>query len=81
MSANTVHIYTTADAVLDLPETEILDPKAGITSTGRPFRKVAVPEDEHNLQLKQYISQLESALDEQEFKVEVQFGNIIPMQQ
>lgn len=79
--AKLIHLYTTADTWLDLPETQVLESKAGVTTSGRALRKVAVPEEEHNVQVKTYVSKLESALTEHEWKCEIQFGNIIPLQE
>jgi len=74
--AKLVPIYTTASYVLDLPSTEVLNSHAGTTATGRRIRMVGVLADEVARQTAQYISNLETALNEYDWKIELQFGNV-----
>jgi hypothetical protein len=74
--AKLVPIYTTASYVLDLPNTEVLVSQAGSTATGRRVRMVGVLADEVARQTAQYVSNLETALNEHEWKCELQFGNV-----
>ena len=74
--AKLMPIYTTASYVLDLPSTEVLNSHAGATATGRRIRMVGVRADEVARQTAQYVSNLETALNEHEWKVELQFGNV-----
>jgi len=74
--AKFVPIYTTASYVLDLPNTEVLNAHAGTTASGRRVRQVGARADEAARQIAQYISNLESALNEHEWKIELQFGNV-----
>ena len=71
-----VPIYTTASYVLDLPNTEVLNSRAGSTATGRRIRMVGVRADEVVRQMAQYVSNLETALNEHDWKCELQFGNV-----
>jgi len=74
--AKLIPIYTTAAYVLDLPNTEVLNAHAGTTATGRRIRMVGARADEVVRQTAQYVSNLETALNEHEWKVELQFGNV-----
>lgn len=74
--ANLIHIYTTASYVLDLPSTIVLNSHAGTTATGRRVRMVGVNNEHEAKQKAQYISNLETALTEHEWKYELQFGNV-----
>ncbi|MDH5185168.1 MAG: hypothetical protein OEX12_14900 [Gammaproteobacteria bacterium] len=72
-------VYTTADRLNDIKGTVVLNPKAGTTATGHTVRLVAIPEEIYHEQMKIYVTNLFSVLDEQEWKIEQQFGNVIAM--
>lgn len=75
-ASNFTTIYTTASNLLDLPTTEVLKAQVGVTSTGHPVRKVSVHLDDLARQKAQYVSHLETVLSEQDWKIELQFGNV-----
>lgn len=68
--------YTTADKLNDMNGTVTLNKRAGITATGHEIRLVAIPEGLLGQQLKFYVTGLFTIMDEQEWKVEQQFGNV-----
>jgi hypothetical protein len=72
-----IEIYTTASSMLDLQETHVLNSDVGETATGRPFRLVSVPEQAINEQIKAYVTSMHCALSSSDWKIEIQFGNII----
>lgn len=71
-----VQRYTTADRLNDIHGTVTLEKRAGVTITGHDVRLVAIPEDLLAEQLKFYITGLFTVMDEQEWKIEQQFGNV-----
>ncbi|MBD3609174.1 MAG: hypothetical protein HUJ30_01360, partial [Gammaproteobacteria bacterium] len=73
-------IYTTAGYVLDRPSTEVVNSKIGTTISGHSFRLVAVPNDEVTVQVSQYLNNMERAYTEQDWRIETQFGNVIPLE-
>ena len=70
-------IYTTATYIYDLDDTECVNPKAGQTTSGRNVRLVSVHPDDVARQYAAYVSNLESALSEHDWKCEQQFGNVV----
>ncbi len=79
-SEGRTYIYTTAPDVLDLSQTQVLNNLIGETATGRPFRLVSVSADTINEQIKAYVSNMYCALSESDWKIEIQFGNVIETQ-
>jgi hypothetical protein len=78
MSENTkyIHRYTTASVINDVRGTVTVNKRAGVTATGHDVRLVAIPEELLAQQLKFYVTGLFMVMDEQEWKVEQQFGNV-----
>jgi len=74
-----VNRYTTAGKLNDVHGTVTLNKRAGVTSTGHEIRLVAIPEELLTQQMKFYVSGLFTVMDEQEWKVEQQFGNVTPL--
>jgi hypothetical protein len=52
--------------------------RVGETVTGRPFRKVAVPQEYLDGQIQGYQSNMETAYTETDWQLEKQFGNVVP---
>ncbi|MBD3671045.1 MAG: hypothetical protein HUJ29_09755 [Gammaproteobacteria bacterium] len=77
--ADYIERYTTASKLNDVHGTITLKDRIGVTSTGHEIRLVAIPEDSLVEQLKYYVSGLFMVMDEQEWKIEQQFGNVIPL--
>jgi len=71
-----VNRYTTASKLNDVRGTVTLRKRAGVTSTGHEVRLVAIPEELLAQQMKYYVTGLFAVMDEQEWKVEQQFGNV-----
>lgn len=69
-------VYTTADRLSDIQGTIVINPKAGVTITGHKVRLVEIPGDIYLEQMKIYVTNLFSVMDEQEWKIEQQFGNV-----
>lgn len=78
LSGKKAHIYTTAGTVLDGDRTETVAERVGETVTGRPFRKVAVPQEYLDGQIQGYLSNMETAYTETDWQLEKQFGNVVP---
>ncbi|MFO8155667.1 MAG: hypothetical protein ACQERR_04725 [Pseudomonadota bacterium] len=78
LSGKQAHIYTTADSVLDGDRTETAVENVGETITGRPFRKVVVPQEYLDGQIKGYQANMETAYTETDWQLEKQFGNVVP---
>lgn len=77
MSAeNYIHRYTTAGKINDVRGTVTLKNRAGVTSTGHEIRLVGIPEELLAEQMKFYVTGLFMVMDEQEWKIEQQFGNV-----
>lgn len=72
-----IKIYTTALDMYDMDGTICLDYKIGQNVSGRTVRLVSVDPDELVQQQGLYVTNLESALTEHEWKCEQQFGNMI----
>jgi len=73
---NLKRIYTTASQSMDIRGTIVVNPKAGFTVTGRQIRTVDIPEDIFHKQVNIYISNLYAVMDEDEWRTELQFGNV-----
>jgi len=73
-------VYTTADHYSDIKGTKVINPKAGVTSTGHKVRLVEIPGDIYLEQMKVYVTNLYTVMDEQEWKIEQQFGNVIAVE-
>lgn len=69
-------VYTTADRLSDIQGTIVINPKAGVTITGHKVRLVEIPGDIYLEQMKIYVTNLFAVMDEQEWKIEQQFGNV-----
>ena len=74
-------IYTTATYSLDLDSTEVVNSRVGTATNGRSFRLVSIPNDNLNAQLAQYVTHMERAYSEHDWKIEIQFGNVIPIEE
>jgi len=74
-------VYTTADAYQDIHGTTVINAKAGVTSTGHRIRLVEIPESIYQAQMKNYVSNLFAVMDEQEWKIEQQFGNVTALEE
>lgn len=72
-----VQIYTTAPSIFDISGTNILNNDAGETATGRPFRLVSIDANMLNDQLKAYVTNMHCALSPSDWKIELQFGNVM----
>jgi len=71
------YIYTTAPSILDLHSTQVLNKSIGETATGRPFRLVAVDGSKLQDQIKAYVTNMHCALSDADWKIEIQFGNVL----
>ena len=74
-----ITMYTTALDMYDLDSTVCLDYKIGQTVSGRSVRYVSIDADDLLEQQNIYVSNLESALTEHDWKCEIQFGNVISL--
>ena len=81
MTQSTKLIYTTADSFHDIRGTRVLESKAGMTTTGHRIRLVGIPEDIYAEQIRLYVAALCMVMDEQEWKIEQQFGNVTSLQE
>ncbi len=77
LSGRKAYIYTTAGTALDGDRTETVEERVGETVTGRPFRKVAVPQEYLDGQMQGYQSNMETAYTETDWQLEKQFGNVV----
>jgi hypothetical protein len=78
MSEDTKYVrrYTTASKLNDVHGTVTVNDRIGVTATGHDVRLVEIPEELLVQQLKFYVTGLFMVMDEQEWKVEQQFGNV-----
>lgn len=74
--ADLVLIYTTAPAVLDIPGTKTIRRVAGETTTNKPVRLAGIPQENLLEQNRVYIENFHFAYSEQDWKYEMQFGNV-----
>lgn len=74
-----ITMYTTALDMYDLDSTICLDYKIGQTASGRAVRHVSIDADDLLQQQNVYVANLESAFTEHDWKIEIQFGNVIPL--
>jgi len=73
-----VLLYTTAQEVCDLDGTTTVQEVIGSTATGRSVRLVSVPRGNLTQQINKYIELMHFAYSEQDWKFEMQFGNVFP---
>ena len=73
-----VLIYTTAPDVCDNDGTTTVKEVVGSTVTGKPVRLVSVPRSSLTMQVNKYVERMHFAYTEQDWKFEIQFGNVFP---
>jgi len=74
-----VLLYTTAQSVCDLDGTSTVQEVIGSTATGKPVRLVSVPRGNLTMQINKYIEMMHFAYSDQDWKFEMQFGNVFPL--